>query len=140
LNIVKLYRDNGYYYFSKDDVKFIADSSVHEKQVIVDLLIRPARNSQIDSAKVFQPFYLNNFFISVLPGNLPVTISRDSVGVFSDTITWDNFTLYQNKQVTYPPALFNRTMRLNKGMLYSNSEVESAFNAFNRLNITARWA
>jgi outer membrane protein assembly factor BamA len=133
LNIVKLYRDNGYYYFSKDDVKFIADSSVHEKKVIVDLLIRPANNSQIDSAKVFQPFYLNNFFISVLPGNSPVTLSRDSVGVFSDTIQWDNFTLYQNKQVTYPPALFNRTMRLNKGMLYNNAEVESAFNAFNRL-------
>jgi hypothetical protein len=133
LNIVKLYRDNGYYYFSKDDIKFIADSSVHEKQVLVDLLVRPARNNQIDSAKVFQPFYLNNFFISVLPGNSPVTVSRDSVGVFSDTIIWDNFTLYQNKQVTYPPALFNRTLRLNKGMLYNNSEVESSFNAFNRL-------
>jgi hypothetical protein len=133
LNIVKLYRDNGYYYFSKDDIKFIADSSVHEKQVLVDLLVRPARNNQIDSAKVFQPFYLNNFFISVLPGNSPVTVSRDSVGVFSDTINWDNFTLYQNKQVTYPPALFNRTLRLNKGMLYNNSEVESSFNAFNRL-------
>ena len=133
LNIVKLFRDNGYYYFSKDDIKFIADSSVNEKQVMVDLLIRPARNNQIDSAKVFQPFYLNNFYISVLPGNTPVTVSRDSIGVFSDTITWDNFTMYQNKKVTYPPALFNRTMRLNKGMLYSNAEVESAFNAFNRL-------
>ncbi len=133
LDIVKLFRNNGYYYFSKDDVKFVADSSVYEKQVLVDLLIRPAKNSQIDSAKVFQPFYLNNFFFSVLPGNSPVTVSRDSVGVFSDTITWDNSTLYQNKQVKYPPALFNRTSRLNKGALYSNAEVESAFNAFNRL-------
>jgi len=133
LNIVKLFRDNGYYYFSKEDVKFIADSSVTEKQVLVDLLIRPAKNNQIDSTKVFQPFYLNNFFLSVLPGNSPVTTSRDSIGVFSDTLTWDNFTLYQNKDVNYPPALFNRTMRLNKGSLYSNSEVESAFNAFNRL-------
>jgi outer membrane protein assembly factor BamA len=133
MDIVKLFRNNGYYYFSKDDVKFVADSSVYEKQVLVDLLIRPAKNSQIDSAKVFQPFYLNNFFFSVLPGNSPVTISRDSVGIFSDTITWDNSTLYQNKQVKYPPSLFNRTMRLNKGALYSNAEVESAFNAFNRL-------
>jgi hypothetical protein len=133
LDIVTLFKNNGYYYFSKDDVKFVADSSVYEKQVLVDLLIRPAKNSQIDSSKVFQPFYLNNFFFSVLPGNSPVTISRDSVGVFSDTITWGNFTLYQNKQVKYPPALFNRTMRLNKGSLYRNSDVESAFNAFNRL-------
>jgi outer membrane translocation and assembly module TamA len=133
LDIIKLFRNNGYFYFSKDDVKFVADSSVYEKQVLVDLLIRPAKNGQIDSAKVFKPFYLNNFYYSVLPGNSPVTVSRDSVGIFSDTITWDNSTLYQNKQVKYPPSLFNRTMRLSKGALYSNADVESAFNAFNRL-------
>lgn len=133
LDIVKLYRNNGYYYFSKDDVKFIADSSVYEKQVLVDLLVRPAKSNQVDTAKVFQPFYLNHFYFSVLPGNSPVTISRDSIGIFSDTITWDNSTLYQNKHVTYPPALFNRTVRLNKGSLYSNADVESAFNALNRL-------
>jgi len=133
LDIVTLFRNNGYYYFSKDDVKFIADSSKYNKQVLVDLLIRPAKNNQVDSVKVFQPFYLNNFFLSVLPGNSPVTIRRDSVGIFSDTITWDNFTLYQNRQVRYPPALFTRTMRLNKGSLYNNADVESAFIAFNRL-------
>ncbi len=132
-DIVKLFRNNGYYYFSKDDIKFFADSSVYPKQVLVDLLIRPSKNNQTDTAKVFKPFYLNNFFFSVLPGNSPVTLSRDSAGVFSDTITWDNNTLYQNKQVTYPPSLFNRTIRLSKGDLYSNAEVESAFNAFNRL-------
>lgn len=131
--IVKLFRDNGYYYFSKDDIKFIADSSIFPKQVLVDLLIRPSKNNQTDTLKVFQPFYLNRFFFSILPGNSPVTLSRDSVGVFSDTITWGNNTLYQNKQVTYPPSLFNRTIKLKKGDLYSNSDVENAFNAFNRL-------
>ncbi len=133
LDIVKLFRNNGYYYFSKEDVKFIADSTKYDKQVLVDLLIRPAKNTQIDSTKVFQPYYLNKFFISVLPGNSPVTFSRDATGIFSDTITWQNFTLYQNKQVLYPPSLFMRTMRLDKGSLYSNAEVERAFNAFNRL-------
>lgn len=132
-DIVKLFRNNGYFYFSKDEIKFIADSSVYKKQVLVDLLIRPAKNSQIDSAKVFQRFYLNNFFISVLPGNSAVTVNRDSVSVFSDTLVWGNTTLYQNKKVKYPPALFDRTLRLNKGDLFNNSDVENAFNAFNRL-------
>lgn len=133
LEIVDLFRNNGYYYFSKDDIKFIADSSRYDKQVFLDLLIRPAMNNQIDSAKVFQPYYLNNFFISVLPGNSPVTFERDDAEVFSDTLLWENFTLYQNKQVRYPPALFSRTMRLKKGELFSNADVENAFNAFNRL-------
>ena len=131
--IVKHFRNNGYYYFSKDDIKFIADSSVYAKQVLVDLLIRPSKNNQTDTLKVFQPFYLNRFYFSILPGNSPVTLSRDSAGIFSDTLTWGNNTLYQNKHVTYPPSLFNRTIKLKKGDLYNNSEVESAFNAFNRL-------
>ena len=131
--IVKHFRNNGYYYFSKDDIKFIADSSVYPKQVLVDLLIRPSKNNQTDTLKVFQPFYLNRFYFSILPGNSPVTLSRDSAGIFSDTLTWGNNTLYQNKNVTYPPSLFNRTIKLKKGDLYNNSEVESAFNAFNRL-------
>ena len=131
--IVKHFRNNGYYYFSKDDIKFIADSSVYPKQVLVDLLIRPSKNNQNDTLKVFQPFYLNRFYFSILPGNSPVTLSRDSAGIFSDTLTWGNNTLYQNKHVTYPPSLFNRTIKLKKGDLYNNSEVESAFNAFNRL-------
>ncbi len=133
LEIVDLFRNNGYYYFSKDDIKFIADSSRYDKQVLVDLLIRPAMNSQVDSAKIFQPFYLNNFEISVLPGNSSVTSNRDNISVFSDTLRWDNFTLYQNKQIRYPPSLFNRTMRLKKGDLFNNSAAENTFHAFNRL-------
>lgn len=133
LDIVNLFRNNGYYYFSKDDVKFIADSSKYDKQFTVNLLIRPAKNNQNDTTKVFRPFYLNNCFFSVLPGNSPLSGSRDSVEVFSDTIKWDNYTLYENRQVRYPPALFSRTMRYEKGALYNNAEIESAFNAFNRL-------
>ncbi len=132
-NIVKLFRDRGYYYFSKDDIKFLADTSSYSKQALLDLIIRPAKNNQIDSAKIFQPFYLNHFYFSVLPGNSPVTATRDSSGIFSDTISWDNFTLYQNRQIRYPPALFNRTMQLKSGSLYSNSSVENTFLAFNRL-------
>lgn len=133
VDIVKLFRNRGYFYFSKDDVKFVADSSAYNKQILLDLIIRPARKNQIDSAKIFQPFYLNHFYFSVLPGNSPVTMGRDSVEVFSDTLQWENSTLYQNNQVRYPPALFKRTMQLQKGSLYNNSAVESAFTAFNRL-------
>lgn len=132
-DIVKLFRDKGYFYFSKEDVKFIADSSAYSNQVLVDLVIRPVAKSQVDSSKIFKPFYLNRFYYSVLPGNTAVTSTRDSLGIFSDTLTWENSTLYQNKKVKYPPELFNRNMQLKKGSLYSNSAVENAFMAFNRL-------
>jgi len=133
LDIVKLFKNNGYYYFSKDNIKFLADSTKFKQQLIVDLLISAVKSTQIDSAKVFRKYYLNNFYFSVLPGNASVTVSPGQSGLFSDTIVWGKFTLYQNNQFIYPPALFNRTMRLKSGSMYCNAEVENAFIAFNRL-------
>ncbi len=133
LEIVDLFRNNGYYYFSKDDVRFLADSNRVSKQIAIDLFIGTTKSSQIDSAKVFQPYILNNFYFSVLPGNTPVTGSRDSVTAFSDTLAWDNFVVYQHKKIRYPSGLFDRAMLLKKNALYSNAEVERTFTAFNLL-------
>lgn len=132
-DIVSLFRNNGYYYFSKDDIKFIADTTAYSKQALVDLVIHPADKNLVDSTKIFQPFYLNHFYYSILPGNTPVTADRDSLGVFSDTLTWENSTLYQNKKISYPPSLFKRTMQLKSGSLFNNGAVENAFTALNRL-------
>lgn len=131
--IVRLFRNNGYYYFSSDDVMFLADTSSLSRQVLLDLLIQPLAKTEVDSSKVFRPFYLNHFYYSVLPGNTAVTATRDSLGTFSDTIKWDNSTLYENKDVTYPSALFDRTMQMKKGDLYNYNTVENTFFAFNQL-------
>ncbi len=132
-DIVNLYRNNGYYFLSRDDIKFTADTTAYSKQALLDLYVQPSSRTQTDSTKIFRPYYLNHFYYSVLPGNSPVTAARDSFGIFSDTLNWDYNTLYQNKQIRYPPSLFNRTMQLKHGSLYSNSDIQSAFTAFNRL-------
>ena len=133
LEIVDLFRNNGYYYFMKDDIHFLADSNLVSKQVELDLYISASRNSEKDSAKVFNPYFLNNFYFSILPGNTSVTANRDTTTSFSDTLSWDNVVVYRHKQVSYPPDLFDRTMLLNQGDLYSTNEVERTFTAFNRL-------
>lgn len=133
LNIVELFRNNGYFYFSKDDIRFFADSNLVSKQIALDLFISPVKNSRTDSAKTLTPYRLNNFYFSVLPGNTPVTATRDTITSFSDTLKWDNVTVYRYKEITYPPDLFDRTMLLKQGQLYNSNEVERTFNAFNRL-------
>ena len=131
--IVNLFRNNGYYYLSNDDVEFLADTSSYSRQVILDLVIKPTAETDVDSTKIFQPFYINHFFYSILPGNTVITTTRDSLRTFSDTINWDNSTLYENKDVIYPPALFDRTIQIKRGDLYNNTAVENTFFAFNRL-------
>ncbi len=132
-SIVNLFRNKGYYYLSNDDVEFLADTSSFSQQVILDLVIRPSGKTEVDSAKVFQPFYLNKFYYSILPGNTAVTATRDSFNIFSDTIKWDNSVLYENSEVQYPTSLFDRTKQMNNGDLYNNTSVENTFLAFNRL-------
>jgi len=132
-NIVELFRNNGYYYFSKDHLKFTGDSLHNQKEVTLNLYIDYSKNNQIDSVKIFKPYYLNNFYYSVLPGNNSVLQGRDSIEIFSDTIRWNNNTLYENKQFNYPIGLFDRTMRLNQGELFNQNNVENTFAAFNRL-------
>ncbi|MDB4584655.1 BamA/TamA family outer membrane protein, partial [Draconibacterium sp.] len=133
LNIVELFRNNGYYFFSKDDIKFLADTTSYSRQILLDLYIGGISETRTDSVKTFNKYYLNNFYISVLPGNTPVTANRDTIRAFSDTTRWDNYTLYQNEMFNYPPALFNRTMQIKQGDLFNNLSVKNTFTAFNLL-------
>uniref|UniRef100_UPI003217C204 translocation and assembly module lipoprotein TamL n=1 Tax=uncultured Draconibacterium sp. TaxID=1573823 RepID=UPI003217C204 len=131
--VVDLYRNNGYFFFSKNQVHGLADTSLYDKQVVLDMFIGESEKSQADSAKVLKPYYLNNFYYSVMPGNTPVTVSRGKSETFSDTLEWDNSYLYMTKQIQYPPSLFTRTNQMRSGDLFKNSEVENTFNGFNRL-------
>ncbi|WP_340111079.1 BamA/TamA family outer membrane protein [Maribellus mangrovi] len=131
--IVTLYRNNGYFYFSKNQVSFLADTLQFEKQALLDLYIGETKEAQIDSAKILRPYYVNNFSYFILPGNSPVGSYQFGGTVFSDTVRWDNSQLYLTKHFRYPPGLFIRSTQMNSGELYKTSEVEQTFNAFNRL-------
>ncbi|MCG6185834.1 translocation and assembly module lipoprotein TamL [Maribellus maritimus] len=131
-SIVDLFRNNGYYYFAKEDVSYLADSSRFEKEIVLDLYVGDNRNSSDDSAKVFTPYFFNNFYVSVLPGTAPLN-DVQQLNSFTDTLWTDNFTVYRNNQIKYKPLLFERSLQMKKGDRYSISDVESTFNSFNRL-------
>lgn len=126
-DIVDLYRNKGYFYFNKDDVSYIADSSRFEKEIVLDLFIGQ------DSLKSYQPQYLNDFTISVLPGSGPVTSGVGSESNFTDTTRLDKLTLYQNSELFYLPSLFENLLQMESGSLYRLDDARSTFNAFNRL-------
>ena len=131
--IVDLFKNNGYFYFTKDHVRYVADTSLYEKQVVLDLYVGGKPGVQSDSAKVFTPYRLNDFYYSVMPGNTSIISDRENINTFSDTLEWENSYLYLNKQIKYPPGLFNRTNQMKSGELYRSSDVENTFFAFNRL-------
>ena len=132
-DIANLFRSHGYYYFTKDDVSYLADSSSYSKQVELDLYVGNSRDDQADSAKMYTPYYLNNFYISILPGTAPVSSRLSSETQFSDTLRWDNVTVYRSPKIRYRNNLFRRSMQMQSGTLYNVDNVEKTFTAFNRL-------
>lgn len=131
--IVKLYRDNGYFYFSKNQVRYVADTTQFNRQAILDLYIGEVRDMQADSSKILRQYYVNDFYYSIIPGNSPVGSYQFGGTDFSDTLTWDNSHLYFTEHFEYPPGLFMRSTLMESGELYNVTEVENTFNAFNRL-------
>ena len=130
--IVKLFRNSGYYYFQKENVSYLADSTKSEKEINLDLYVG-GTNTAADSSKAFNPYYLNNFYISILPGTTLLNDLQRETSLFSDTLTWDNFTLYRNNRSKYNPNLFTRSMKMQHGQLYNLDDVENTFTVLNRL-------
>ena len=133
LSIVDLFRNNGYYYFSKDDVKYLADSSKYSKEIELDLFIGNSEVGQNDSTRIFTPYYLNKFYVSVLPGTTPVVAGQNIDNNITDTLSFADFTLYHNNQVNYRTILFERSLKMKSGSLFNSGGVENTFTAFNRL-------
>jgi len=132
-NIANLFNQYGYYYFTPDEIRYLADSSKYSKEIELDLFVGSSNANAIDSIKTFTPYYFNDFYISILPGTTPVTSVANRNTHFADTLNWDNFILHRSKQFKYNPVLFERAIKMKSGSLYNTKDVENTFNAFNRL-------
>jgi outer membrane translocation and assembly module TamA len=130
-NIVDLYKNKGYFYFTKDDVSYLADSTRVDKEILLDLYI--GSNPGQEEPRKFLPHYLNHFYISVLPGSVPVSSPQGSFGHFSDTLRWEDHTLYLSPEIRYRPNLFRNLLRMGSDSLYRLDDARHTFDAFNRL-------
>jgi len=130
-DIVELYKNNGYFYFSKDDVSYLADSTQFEKSIVLDIFI--GESEENDTVNGFTPYYLNHFYISVLPSTGSFTTSRDFKNTFSDTVLWKDISLFRNSEVKFRPNLFEELMQMQSGSMYRLKDARNTFNAFNRL-------
>ena len=130
-DIVEFYKNNGYFYFSKDDVSYLADSIQFEKSIILDLFI--GESDENDTINKFTPYYLNHFYISVLPSTGSLTTSRDFKNTFSDTVLWKDISLFRNSEMKFRANLFEDLIQMKSGSMYRLEDARNTFNAFNRL-------
>lgn len=130
-NIVNLFRNEGYYFISNDEVSYLADSSKYDREIILDLFVGMTPSAK--KTERFIPYYLDQFYISVLPGSVPISAEQTGNWQYSDTLRWDNHTLYSNPEFSYRTGLFRSLLHMENGSLYRMDEARHTFNAFNRL-------
>ena len=129
--IVNLFRNRGYYYFSKDDVSYLADSTKIEKEIILDMFV--GNTAGEDSNKKYLPYHLNHFYLYILPGSSSLTSIQPPESRYSDTIYFNNMTLFGDAEVKYRPSLFEGLMQMNSGSLYRLNDAKNTFDTFSRL-------
>jgi len=129
--IVNLFRNKGYYYFSNDDVSYLADSTKTEKEIILDIFVGNSDGEEAE--RKYLPYNLNHFFLYILPGSSSFTSLQSPETSFFDTTYFNDITLFNSAEVKYRPALFEGLMQMNIGSLYRLEDARNTFNTFNRL-------
>ena len=123
--IVKTVKNYGYYYFTKDYIKFKVDSTIGNNQVNVTVKI--PNNDNKSYAVDFNTYNIGdiNVFISK---NL-----RDSLP--NDTITYKGVNILYNNQLKITPKTLTHSIGLKKGSIYQLENHQSTYKHLTELRL-----
>jgi outer membrane protein assembly factor BamA len=128
--IVRFFRNNGYYYFSKQMVYFEADTlnqpNVANLLMIIDV---PAENMQ-DSSRILSQYTISSFTWNLLEES---GVYGDFTSLTPDTVSFPGNSFVSRSVFRYNPRLFMRLNRMDDNDYYHLGSTEETFTALNRL-------
>ena len=140
--ITRMLKNNGFYLFGKNYIRYEADSSQTNKQISIKLIIDPFRysTSSYDSTEYpHNQYYINNIFINPdyqpLAGN---TVVYDTTVVYprgSDSTQTAGFLFLQSQKPRIHPYTITNSMFLFSGKKYSMEDVKQTQNKLGNLRI-----
>jgi len=131
--IKKAMKNVGYYYFTKDYVKFKIDSTIGNRELAVSLYINNQivndRENDTIYEKPHSKYYINN---------IDLYLSKDfkDKNLFSfDTISFKNILLHYDGKLKYRPRMLNHGISLNKKGLYLLNDQQNTYKYLSELNL-----
>jgi len=130
--IKKTLKNQGYFYFSKDFIKFKVDSTIgnHEVNIAVHIANKKL-NSETKKDSIlsinhpkYQVNNVNVFIAKNFQDSLP-----------KDTITYNDITVFYNNKLKYKPKMLNHSLSLNKGTLYQLDNHQNTYKHFSELRL-----
>ncbi len=121
----------GYYYFTKEYIKYKVDSTVGNKEIAVQLYIndQKIKNNSNDSvfSKPHDKYYINDITLYVSKS------FKDSLP--SDTTSFKKINIFYNNELKYRPRMLNHANSLNKGGLYLLKDQQNTYKHLTELRL-----
>ncbi|MDF1673057.1 MAG: BamA/TamA family outer membrane protein [Vicingaceae bacterium] len=132
-HIKTLMRDEGYYYFTKDYVKFKVDSSIGNKEIDVQMLISMQKVSSKEQDTLtlipHKKYYINDI-------NMYVSENFNEKNLFEfDTTSFKKTLIHYDGDLKYSPRMLNHTIAFKKEELYLLSEQKSTYKHLSELRL-----
>ncbi|HTF03561.1 MAG TPA: BamA/TamA family outer membrane protein, partial [Bacteroidia bacterium] len=136
--IVKALRNNGYYQFSRDYVRYSIDTTVGNHQADVKIKIYKRRIPVSDTGYVetsHQRFYVRNITVKTIYNTLQ--LKNDTARY--DTVMVDGIAMLRNTsretELRYKPDVLTERIFIRNGYLYKQSQFEDTYNQLTALRI-----
>lgn len=131
--IKKQMRNEGYYYFSKDYVKFKVDSSIGNKEIAVKLYINKQKVVDEKNDTIYEvphtKYYINDI-------NLYISKNYKDKDINSfDTVSFKQSKIHYDSELKYRPRMLNHAIGLRKGELFLLEDQQSTYKHLSELRL-----
>lgn len=132
-HIKTLMRDEGYYYFTKDYVKFKVDSTIGNKEIDVQMHISMQKviDKEQDTLTMVphKKYYISNI-------NMYVSENFNEKNLFEfDTTSFKKTLIHYDGDLKYRPRMLNHTIAFKKEKLYLLSDQKSTYKHLSELRL-----
>lgn len=132
LRINALLRRNGYYNFNRDNLHFIADSTIGNHLVDIRLVVRPTTRIDIDGNTTTSPqkqYRVRNIYFYTSYD--PITPSNSQK---IDSLSKDKFIFYFQDKMSLKPDILIENCYIEPNSTYNEQNVEKTYTALNMLS------
>ena len=130
--ITTLLRRRGYYAFNRDHLGFLADSTLGQNAVSLEMLLKPYRKAMPDGTVEERPherYYINN--VTILTDYDPLRLQSENPFVPTDSVLNGNMKIIYGKNgKSIRPGVLRRSNYLTPGMPFNERSLEQTYSSF----------
>ncbi|PKP20150.1 MAG: hypothetical protein CVU05_09770 [Bacteroidetes bacterium HGW-Bacteroidetes-21] len=130
IRLTNLLKNNGYYYFTKEDIVFYADTLDSPNKVVLTMLLNEKKDSTYAG---YYSYKLNsvNFFVGFEP-KMALETGPEYFTGFENIESGGNLYFFKNK-LNYNPKVLRHAIAINKGQTYMQNYVNSSYKGLTSL-------